>query len=126
MLEASGMSRANPYNIVPQGKVDALVLMKDADRLDMFKDIGGVTTYEERRIESLKVMEETCDKQNKVGQTLQYIGTRLRSLEEEKEELVQVQGYDRKRKMLAYTYYDNELKKAANEIDLVDMERSES
>ena len=63
LLETSGISRANPYNIVPQGKVNALVLMKDTGRLEMFKDIAGINTYDERRSESVAMMDETQSKQ---------------------------------------------------------------
>lgn len=33
--------------------------MKDAERLDLLKEIGGTRVYEERRRESLKIMYET-------------------------------------------------------------------
>ena len=126
LLETSGISRANPYNIVPQGKVNALVMMKDAGRLEMLKDIGGVNTYDERRTESMKMMNDTRDKQGKVSETLKYIGTRLHGLEEEKEELVQAQALDKKRKVMEYTYYDKELKKSKSELDQMEAQRSET
>jgi structural maintenance of chromosome 3 (chondroitin sulfate proteoglycan 6) len=88
LLETSGISRANPYHVVPQGKVNALVLMKDTGRLDMLKDIAGISTYDERRSESLKMMEDTLEKQLKVSDSLKYIGTRLHELQHEKEELM--------------------------------------
>lgn len=33
--------------------------MKDSERLDLLKEIGGTRVYEERRRESLKIMHET-------------------------------------------------------------------
>lgn len=33
--------------------------MKDVERLDLLKEIGGTRVYEERRRESLKIMQET-------------------------------------------------------------------
>ena len=33
--------------------------MKDAERLDLLKEIGGTRVYEERRKESLKIMQDT-------------------------------------------------------------------
>ena len=126
LLETSGISRANPYNIVPQGRVNAIVLMKDEGRLDMLKDIGGINTYDERRAESMMMMNEARGKQAKVNETLSYIDERLNGLEEEKEELVQAQALDKKRKVLEYTYYDEELKKAKTELDKMDALRSES
>lgn len=36
----------------------ALSMMKDEERLDLLKEIGGSKVYEERRIESLKGMQD--------------------------------------------------------------------
>ena len=33
--------------------------MKDPERLDLLKEIGGTRVYEERRRESLKIMQDT-------------------------------------------------------------------
>lgn len=126
LLESAGVSRANPYNIVPQGKVNALVLTKDAGRLDMLKDIAGINTYDERRAESMAMMDETRDKQSKVNDSLNYIDTRLLELQGEKEELVQAQALDKKRKVLEYTFYDEELKKAKTDLDKMDAQRSKT
>ena len=40
-------------------KIASLTLMKDSERLDLLKEIGGTRVYEERRRESLKIMQET-------------------------------------------------------------------
>ena len=111
---------------MPQGKVNALVLMKDTGRLDMLKDIAGINTYDERRSESKKMMGDTQDKQAKVNDSLKYIDTRLHELQQEKEELMQVHGLEKKRKTLEYTYYDQEVKRAKSELDKMDAQRSES
>ena len=39
MLETAGLSKSNPYNIVPQGKVNALTTMRDNHRLELLKEI---------------------------------------------------------------------------------------
>jgi structural maintenance of chromosome 3 (chondroitin sulfate proteoglycan 6) len=33
--------------------------MKDSERLDLLKEIGGTRVYEDRRRESLKIMQDT-------------------------------------------------------------------
>lgn len=33
--------------------------MKDSERLDLLKEIGGTRVYEERRQESIKIMQDT-------------------------------------------------------------------
>jgi len=58
LLESAGFSRANPYYIVQQGKVAALTLMKDAERLQLLKEVAGTRVYDERREASEKLMQE--------------------------------------------------------------------
>lgn len=59
LLESAGFSRSNPYYIVPQGRVTALTNAKDHERLALLREVAGTRVYEERRLESLKIMEET-------------------------------------------------------------------
>lgn len=40
-------------------QIASLTLMKDSERLDLLKEIGGTRVYEERRHESLKIMQDT-------------------------------------------------------------------
>jgi hypothetical protein len=60
LLESAGFSRSNPYYIVQQGKVNALTMMKDSERLELLKEVAGTRVYDERRDESLKIMKEAC------------------------------------------------------------------
>ena len=62
LLESAGFSRSNPYYIVPQGRVTMLTNMKDAERLNLLKEVAGTQVYEQRRQESLKIMEDTENK----------------------------------------------------------------
>lgn len=66
LLESAGFSKSNPYYIVQQGKVSNLCVMKDKDRLNLLKEVAGTTVYEERRTESIKIIEESVKKQEKV------------------------------------------------------------
>ena len=59
LLESAGFSRSNPYYIVPQGRVTSLCNAKDSERLHLLKEVAGTRVYEQRRVESLKIMEET-------------------------------------------------------------------
>ncbi|KAI5465707.1 condensin complex component SMC3 [Mariannaea sp. PMI_226] len=108
LLEAAGFSRSNPYYIVPQGRVTALTNMKESDRLNLLKEVAGTHVYEQRRAESLKIMNETNNKREKIDELLVYIKERLDELEEEKEELRGFQDKDRERRCLEYAYHHRE------------------
>lgn len=105
LLESAGFSRANPYYIVPQGRIASLTNAKESDRLNLLKEVAGTKVYEQRRSESLKLMEETEAKRGKIGDLLEYIEERLGELEEEKEELKEFQNKDRERRCLEYALY---------------------
>jgi len=95
LLESAGFSRSNPYYVVQQGKIASLTLMKDHERLDLLKEIGGTRVYEERRKESLKIMVETENRRKQIIEVVQYIEERLKELDEEKEELKMYQQLDK-------------------------------
>lgn len=120
MLESAGFSRSNPYYIVPQGRVTALTNMKEAERLNLLKEVAGTRVYENRRAESLKIMSETNNKREKIDELLEYIKERLSELEEEKEELRGYQERDRERRCLEYAYHYREqvtIQETLEEID---------
>ena len=120
LLESAGFSRSNPYYIVPQGRVTTLTNMKDAERLNLLKEVAGTQVYEARRTESLKIMTETNNKRAKIDETLKYIKERLSELEEEMEELRAYQDKDKERRCLEYEFYHREqmaLQTALDEID---------
>ncbi|KAL1558286.1 Structural maintenance of chromosomes protein 3 [Salvia divinorum] len=123
LLESAGFSRSNPYYVVQQGKIASLTLMKDSERLDLLKEIGGTRVYEERRRESLKIMQDTGNKRKQIIQVVQYLDDRLRELDEEKEELKKYQQLDRQRKSLEYTIYDKELHDAKQQLAKIDEDR---
>lgn len=123
LLESAGFSRSNPYYVVQQGKIASLTLMKDAERLDLLKEIGGTRVYEERRRESLKIMYETGNKRKQIIEVVKYLDERLKELDEEKEDLRKYQQLDRQRKSLEYTIYDKELQDARQKLAKVEEER---
>ncbi|KAB5541754.1 hypothetical protein DKX38_014728 [Salix brachista] len=114
LLESAGFSRSNPYYVVQQGKIASLTLMKDSERLDLLKEIGGTRVYEERR----------RNKRKQIIQVVQYLDERLKELDEEKEELRKYQQLDKQRKSLEYTIYDKELHDARQKLLEVEESRS--
>jgi len=105
ILETAGFAKENPFYIVPQGRVAAITNMKESDRLNLLKEIAGTNTYDDRRIQSLKIMAETNSKREKIDELLDYIRERLSELEEEKDELRDFQEKDRERRCLEYAHW---------------------
>lgn len=110
LLESAGFSRANPYYIVPQGRITALTNAKNETRLALLKEVAGTKVYEQRRSESEKLMVENENKILKINSALEDINTRLSDLEEEKQELNEFLQLDKRRKCLDFALQDRELK----------------
>ncbi|KAK3368087.1 RecF/RecN/SMC [Podospora didyma] len=105
ILETAGFAKENPFYIVPQGRVAAITNMKETERLNLLKEIAGTNTYDDRRIQSRKIMAETNSKREKIDELLEYISERLSELEEEKDELRDFQEKDRERRCLEYAHW---------------------
>jgi structural maintenance of chromosome 3 (chondroitin sulfate proteoglycan 6) len=130
LLESAGFSRSNPYYIVPQGrvsqikplltKITSLTNAKDQDRLSLLKEVAGTKVYEQRRQESLKIMDETDSKSGKIDELLVYIEERLNELEAEKEELREYQDKDKERRCLDYALKDSDLNRIDAQISELD------
>lgn len=118
LLESAGFSKSNPYYIVPQGRITAITNMKDAERLNMLKEVAGTQIYVNRRTESVRIMDDAETKRAKVDEVLDTIRDRLDQLEEEKNELREFQDKDRERRCLEYTIHVRDkdaLEEAMNE-----------
>ena len=116
LLESAGFSRANPYYIVPQGRITSLTNSKDSERLNLLKEVAGTKVYETRRLESVKIMNETNTKREQIHELLEYIETRMLELEQEKKELAEFLTADRERKSLEYALYSHEQNLATEQL----------
>ncbi|CAO3654057.1 unnamed protein product [Mucor hiemalis] len=123
LLESAGFSQANPYYIVPQGRVTSLTTAKDEDRLKLLKEIAGTRVYEQKRAESNKLMQDTQSKRAKIQEVLTYIEERLHELEAEKAELSEYQDLDKDRRSIEYTIYAREQASANRRLEDLEEER---
>lgn len=63
----------------------------------------------------------TEGKREKINELLKYIEERLHTLEDEKEELAQYQKWDKMRRALEYTIYNQELNETRAKLDEVSL-----
>lgn len=65
--------------------------MKDPERLNLLKEVAGTRVYDERRAQSVSILEDTKTKKERIEEVLAYIEERLEELEDEKDELKEYQ-----------------------------------
>ncbi|RMZ89179.1 hypothetical protein DV736_g3592, partial [Chaetothyriales sp. CBS 134916] len=124
MLETAGFSRANPYYIVPQGRITRLTNMKDSERLDLLKSVAGTHHFTTKKEESLKIMHDTNNKLREIDDLFEQINERLSELEEEQEELREFQEQDREKRGLEYTIFHREQEEIQNALNSIENKRA--
>ncbi|ETN39896.1 uncharacterized protein HMPREF1541_06122 [Cyphellophora europaea CBS 101466] len=123
MLETAGFSRANPYYIVPQGRITRLTNMKDAERLDLLKSVAGTQHFTAKKDESLKIMNDTNNKLAEIDDLFKQINERLDELEEEQDELRDFQEQDREKRGLEYTLFHREQEEINKALETIENSR---
>ena len=124
LLESAGFSRSNPYYVVQQGKITAIATLKDGQRLELLKEVGGTHVYEERRAESLRILAECDARRAAVDDALRLMDERLHELDGEATELRQYNALDTQRKALEFALYESELAAARTQVAAADAQRS--
>lgn len=124
VLESAGFSRSNPYYIVKQGKINQMATAPDSQRLKILREVAGTRIYDERKEESRILLRDTESKLGKIIDFIKYIEERLQTLEGEKEELREYQRWDKMRRALEYTIYNNELEEARKKQQDLENKRS--
>merc|ERR1711963_1158208 len=126
LLESAGFSRANPYYIVKQGKINQMATAPDSQRLKLLREVAGTRVYDERREESKQILKDTESKAEKIDECLKTIDERLSTLEEKKEELKAYQKFDKMRRALEYTIHDRELQETRKKLSEMENKRKNS
>mmetsp|Transcript_16254 Transcript_16254/g.35186 ORF Transcript_16254/g.35186 Transcript_16254/m.35186 type:complete len:1212 (-) Transcript_16254:224-3859(-) len=126
LLESAGFAKSSPYYIVQQGKVSELTMMSDVQRLGLLKDISGAGIYDERKAESLKIMEDTSTRRTRTESLIVDIRNKLKGLESEQRELRECEILEARKRTLEYVLADREWRSAQDRFEELDARRSEA
>eukprot|EP00923_Selenidium_pygospionis_P039025 GHVN01067910.1.p2 GENE.GHVN01067910.1~~GHVN01067910.1.p2 ORF type:complete len:1133 (+),score=173.55 GHVN01067910.1:946-4344(+) len=116
LLQSAGFSKANPYYIVPQGRVTSLTNSKEHERLQLLKEIAGTRIYEEHREESARILGETRKKKEKVNELMGATEMRIKELEEEQSELVSFRKAEQGVRTVEAILYTRQIEDANSEL----------
>eukprot|EP00931_Biecheleriopsis_adriatica_P018562 TRINITY_DN12972_c0_g1_i1.p1 TRINITY_DN12972_c0_g1~~TRINITY_DN12972_c0_g1_i1.p1 ORF type:complete len:1239 (-),score=370.22 TRINITY_DN12972_c0_g1_i1:6-3185(-) len=101
-------------------------MMTDVQRLGLLKDISGAGVYDERRNESVKIMEDTAMKKNRTEGLISEIQQKLKNLEDEQRELRECERLEARRRTLEYALADREWRHAQERIEELGSRRDEA
>uniref|UniRef100_A0AC35THX2 Structural maintenance of chromosomes protein n=1 Tax=Rhabditophanes sp. KR3021 TaxID=114890 RepID=A0AC35THX2_9BILA len=125
LMEAAGFSKSNPYYIVKQGKIMELATSTDGQRLALIKEVAGTRVYDEKKNDSFKLLKENIERLEKIEETISYINEKLATLQEESNDLKEYQKYDKMKRALEYTIYEQESTDSRRKLDNYSHEREE-
>lgn len=125
LLESAGFSRSNPYYIVRQGKINEIAIAKESHRLKLLKEVAGTRIYDERKEESKTLMDEAETKIQNATDLLNLIDEKLKTLEQEKAELIEYQKLDKQKKALEYSITTTELNDINKKLNDLEKKRND-
>ena len=120
LLESAGFSKSNPYYVVQQGRVASLAGMNESQCLDLLKEVAGTTVYDERKLESERLMEDTKRKQEKIKENMERIKEKIDELHGESTELQEYTKLEKERRAIEYILYKNHVVNDQEQIDMIE------
>ncbi|KAK4321318.1 hypothetical protein Pmani_007859 [Petrolisthes manimaculis] len=122
LFESAGFSRANPYYIVKQGKINQLATASDAQRLKILQEVAGVTVYDEKADKCKREMKEWHGKHEGALKLVTTTEDRLKTMEEDCKELKEYQKLDKVKRGLEYAIYERHLKEMRKQLEDMEVE----
>ncbi len=91
------------YSVIEQGRVDALLSATTKDRRQIFEEAAGISRFKAKKVETLRSLERTEQHLVRVGDTLQELDKRLRTLRLQAAKAQRYQQYTARLKDLRVT-----------------------
>lgn len=115
IIDMLSMAKINPdgYNIILQGDIVRFVEMSGSDRRGIIEEIGGISTYEEKRQKSLKMLDGVEEKLKEVEIIMNERSTYLKELKKERDQAIK------------YKELDDKIKKNKTTLISLDIEKRE-
>ena len=102
LLEGAGFMKSNPYYIIQQGKINQILNCTDEEYFDIFCEAMGTKIYEEKKAESLKLLEENKATRAKIEIQSDEIQAHIDKLYEQCEDLKNYSKIELKRRGIEY------------------------
>ena len=102
LLEGAGFMKSNPYYIIQQGKINQILNCTDEEYFDIFCDAMGTKIYEEKKAESLRLLEENKATRAKIELQSDEIQSHIDKLHEQCEDLKNYSKIELKRRGIEY------------------------
>ncbi|XP_058056516.1 structural maintenance of chromosomes protein 3-like [Anopheles bellator] len=123
-LETLGLSISNPYYIVKQGKINKFATARPPQLLQVLFEIADIRVYNERRQNSLKLLQTSCEDMKHINKSLSTIKQYMDALAKEKSVLENYDRLDKDRRALEWVILEKEHMETSAEINALDLNKS--
>ena len=111
LLEIAGLRKHNPSNIVLQGKIKRVSQLDEQSLYNLLTEIVGTKTYEEKKKESLDILDSTVLDERKADELLEDFRAKLNDLEVDKEDFEKYELNLKSGNRIYHTLYHRKLEK---------------
>ena len=114
------------FNIISQGKIEAIISSKPVDRRVIFEEAAGVLKYKRRKEEAIRKLDKTHDNKNRINDILKELEDRLEALKIAKDKAIEYKDVNEKLENLEIalitkdiTNINFEYQESKNKIDIL-------
>uniref|UniRef100_F1KR06 Structural maintenance of chromosomes protein n=1 Tax=Ascaris suum TaxID=6253 RepID=F1KR06_ASCSU len=125
LMTSAGFSRSNPYYIVKQGRISEFAIASDATRLKILKEVAGSEVYDMQRMQNLKSLQEASVKGAKIELLLSSVESRLKTLQQERKDVMEFRKWDGIKRSVEYYIYDKHLKEYRKKLSKLDEQKEQ-
>jgi structural maintenance of chromosome 3 (chondroitin sulfate proteoglycan 6) len=123
LLESAGFCKQNPYYIIQQGKINTIINMNEFELFEIFSEVTGTKIYEEKKSESMKLLDEARDNKNKIIKQRDEINDYILRLETQCEDLASFEKLEAKKKACEFFVFNEKVADHQINIDLLEERR---
>jgi structural maintenance of chromosome 3 (chondroitin sulfate proteoglycan 6) len=121
LLESAGFCKNNPYYIIQQGKIANLINMNEFELFEQFSEVTGTKVYEEKKTESLRLLDEAADNRKKIVKQSEEIDEYIKRLSEQTKDLERFEQLETKKKAVESFIFNEKLSHFSASCDLLQL-----
>ena len=111
--------KSNPYYIIQQGKINQILNCTDEEYFEIFCEAMGTKIYEEKKVESLRLLEENKATRAKIEKQSEGIQANIDKLYEQWEDLKNNTKIELKRRGIEYFILHEQINELEVNIDFL-------
>jgi structural maintenance of chromosome 3 (chondroitin sulfate proteoglycan 6) len=124
LLESAGFCKSHPYYIIQQGKINTIINMNEFELFEQFAEVTGTSIYEEKKSESLKLLEDAKENKQKISRQREEINDFILRLESQCEDLVAFEKFEAKKKACEFFIFNEKVADLQVQVDLLQERRA--